>query len=267
MIPPDGQRRIVIHAGFHRTGTTTVQRVLAKNRDILAPFLQVILKEDIAAICSAAGRYARVPRPSNLAKFAQQVGDHFAGLDPADARPILLSAEDLCGPIPGRRGRAGYPHAPDLLKTLIAGLPPTLAPHVFLSTRDFQSWQHSCYAHHLRYSQMQDSLQTYLDDQSASNDLEGQAQDIRAALEDTPVTTRAIEDMANLPQGPLTPLLDLVDLPADQRAPLRPRRALNRSMPPDILKQFLLVNRTEHDPDTCKAAKFALVAAYKKGTA
>ncbi len=62
-------RRIVIHAGFHKTGTTTVQQTLKAHATVLAPHLQVVLREDMEAVCEAARAYSLAPDEGLLAQF------------------------------------------------------------------------------------------------------------------------------------------------------------------------------------------------------
>ena len=44
---------VVIHAGFHKTGTTSVQTALTENAERLAPHLRVLLKPDFKPLTDA----------------------------------------------------------------------------------------------------------------------------------------------------------------------------------------------------------------------
>ncbi len=258
-------RRVIIHAGFHKTGTTSVQRALEHSRQALAPCLHVILKPDIPDLCQAAIAYARAPSEEALELFRQQAAQCFANLPAGDMRPLLISAEDLCGQIPGRHGRVGYPQAPVLLAALISVVPAHAAVRIYLSTRARTPWLRSCYAHHLRHGRMQMSEATFMKKHAHSPALTDVAAAIAAHLKGIPVVTYALEDVTSHPQGPLTPLLDLAGIAADDRTITHPHRRANRSLPPDILAQFLVLNRQEADATTRNAAKQALITAHRRG--
>jgi hypothetical protein len=262
-MPQPSPRRIVIHAGFHKTGTSTVQQVLKHAHQAALPHLCVVLKSDIPELCAAARDYAARPTPAGLKVFTGHAARCFGILDD-DPRPILISAEDLCGHIPGRNGRVGYPHARTLLAKLIDTLPAHTDPHVFLSTRARTPWMRSCYAHHLRHAPMRMSWEDYEASQKDAPDLLDITDDIRSGLGAAAVSAMAIETSAPLAQGLLTPILDLLDLPPSLREPLTPTRSYNTAMPPDILAQFLILNRSDDTADSRNTAKQALIAASRR---
>jgi hypothetical protein len=178
-----------------------------------------------------------------------------------DTRPILMSAEDMCGAIPGRGGRIGYPHAKTLLRTLISQIAADCAPQIYLSTRASPAWLKSCYAHNLRHGRTRLSHDEFIEAHSGPS-LRDIADDIASALGDVPVTTAALEDTSSSAQGPLTPILDLLNLASKLRGPLRPTSIANPSLPPDIQDAFLLLNRQEDDGAKRSAAKKQLIADY-----
>lgn len=259
---PD-KRLLIIHAGFHRTGTSTVQSVLKAQHSRLAHHVSVILKPDIAALCQAALAYAERPDTSTLGAFQTAAQSHFK-TDPEDQRPILMSAEDLCGMFPGRKGRIGYPHAKALLSTLVSVVGPAFAPHIYLSTRQSMPWLKSCYAHNLRHARVRLSFEDFMVAHDGPS-LQDIAEDIRSELEGTPVTTCCLKDSSAMPEGPLSPILDLLDMPAALRGYLRPPAIVNASFPPDIQAAFLLLNRDEDDGAVRRAAKKQLIANLRSG--
>ena len=62
-------RRIVVHAGFHKTGTSTVQALLRDNREALKPYLRSMLKGGMTELLSAARGFSTWRDPVTLAKF------------------------------------------------------------------------------------------------------------------------------------------------------------------------------------------------------
>jgi hypothetical protein len=256
---------MIIHAGFHKTGTTTVQNVLKAQHPFLTPHLCVILKSDIRDLCEAALAYSAQPSKTRLATFRDEAAACFGTMPEDDPRPILISAEDLCGAIPGRHGRIGYPHAKALLATLISQIALDCAPQVYLSTRAPTAWLKSCYAHNLRHGRTCLSLEDFIT-AHAGPSLDKIAADIASALGRVPVTTAALEDTSTSAHGPLTPILDLLALPEALRKPLRPTSVGNPSLPPDILDALLKLNRAKDDGTTRNKAKKQLVADYQRRT-
>lgn len=257
-------RPMIIHAGFHKTGTTTVQNVLKAQHPFLAPHVCVILKSDVPQLCQTALAYATEPSRARLGAFRDEAATCFGEMPDDDTRPILMSAEDMCGAIPGRSGRIGYPHATTLLKTLISQITPDCAPQIYLSTRASLPWLKSCYAHNLRHGRTRLSRDEFIA-AHAGPSLRDIADEIASALGGVPVATAALEDTSTSAQGPLTPILDLLNLATDLRGPLRPTSIGNPSLPPDIQDAFLLLNREEDDGAKRSAAKKQLIADYLRG--
>jgi hypothetical protein len=261
--------RVIIHAGFHKTGTTTVQRALDTYRALIEPYARILLKPDIAEVCDAALLYARAPSPTALTAFSTAMRAHLTAWDPADQRAVIISAEDLCGLIPGRRGRQGYPHASALLQQLITDLAaffPSAQPQLYFSTREGEAWMRSCHAHHLRHARCTLDEFDYATEQRADADLTAIVAGIAAHVDPVPVTAAALEDSTTLPHGPLTPLLDLLDLPRMLRNQIAPLTPANTALPRDISTAFLALNRSDLDEPALATAKRALIANHKKAT-
>ncbi len=265
-MPLADTRRIIVHPGFHKTGTTTIQRALEENRDALAPLTRIVLKQDIPDVCHTAIDYARRPSQPRLAAFGDAVHAITDAWDRADPRHIIISAEDLCGLIPGRGGRAGYPQAAMLLRSFIRHLGAFGTPQIYLSTRASKPWLKSCHAHHVRHSTLAMDLETYITDQSRDADLGLVVAQLRFACTPATVTASSLEISAQEAQGPVTPLLDLIAAPDTLRAQLQIGRPANMSLPDHILTDLLALNRENLDQDALHAAKRALIAAHRKTT-
>ncbi|PXW68815.1 hypothetical protein C7964_103323 [Loktanella sp. PT4BL] len=262
---PHSPRRVIIHAGFHKTGTKTVQNVLKAHHQLLAPHVCVILKSDIRGLCTAALAYSQRPDTTRLHHFRNEAALCFGDMPADDARPILISAEDLAGAIPGRRKRIGYPHATALLSSLIAQMTPDCAPHIYLSTRAPAAWLKSCYAHNLRHARTRLSLDAFVAAHTGPR-LDDIAAEIASTLDPVPVTTAALEETSGAAEGPLTPILDLLAFPDALRARLRPTTVSNPSLPPHILDELLELNRNEDDGARRNAAKKQFIADYMRRT-
>ncbi len=261
--------RLIVHAGFHKTGTSSVQQMLRRGKRPLRPVLRALTKRDMPAMCEAARAYAQTSSPVEMALFAYETAQVFEALDPADARCVLLSSEDLSGHIPGRRKRLGYPAAPRLMAQLLetVGAVWGAAPEVifYFSTRAPEAWMRSCYAQHLRATRMTDDLATYMDWQRPQSDLSMQVAAIAAAVPSARVEQHALEDTRDLPHGPLTPLLDLAGVPQHIRDKLPPPAIVNAALPEPMREALRLLNASIADSEELSRRKQALIAAAHHG--
>lgn len=266
----DTRPRLIVHAGFHKTGTSTVQRMLARGRRPLGRIARVLLKTDMQPLCAATRAAALRPSEDALATVQAEAAALFATLDPTDPRTVLISAEDLCGLIPGRHDRLGYPMAGPLLARLRAGIRDAWpggpgAETFYFSTRAPDPWIRSCHAHHLRHTRLTLDLDSYRAQQAPAADLAAIAAGLAPHLPGAQLVSRPLEALTTLPLGPLAPLASLLDIPAPLLARLRPIRPRNTALPPDLLQQFLALNRSDLGPEALAQAKQALIDATRSG--
>ena len=254
-------RRLIVHAGFHKTGTTTVQKTLRLNRQALNPHLKVILRRDMIAVCEAARAWSVSRDPLDAALFRYELAQLAEGWSDNARRPILMVSEDLSGHMPGRHGLSAYDAAPPLMQALAETLTevrPDLQLQLFFSTRAERPWLDSCHAQNLRSARITLSRIDYRRTYRRSADLAAIVAQVAAVIAPWPVTSAALEACLDRPLGPLDPLLDLVGLPAPVRAGLTPHPPANRTPPPEVLDRLLALNRSNLDPQALRAAKQAL---------
>ena len=108
-------RRIIIHAGFHKTGTTTIQATLRENRVALKKQIALRLRWHMKDIVTAARGYSIDLDPLTLVKLQSRFGGMVNELPGMPRRTLIISAEELSGHLPGRGGLADYGAAPVLL--------------------------------------------------------------------------------------------------------------------------------------------------------
>ncbi|MDF1718585.1 MAG: hypothetical protein P1U75_18240 [Antarcticimicrobium sp.] len=255
--------RVLLHAGFHKTGTSTVQQALFHNRDALAPHLRLVPRARMAPAGKAARAWSAGGNPVDLALFGYELAQVMEEWDADDPRPMLISAEDLCGQMPGRAGVESYAAAAPLMRTVVdtlATLHPNAAPAFYFSTRQTEDWLASAHAQHLRASRMTLSAEAFAGRYRAAADLATVVDGIAAALAPLPVHRCALEQSRARPLGPLDPLLDLLALPEGLRDSLEPQPPVNPALPPDCLQGLLVLNRSDLDDAALRAAKRALIA-------
>lgn len=257
--------RIVVHAGFHRTGTTSIQHMMRRNGRKLARHFRILTRRQAPALCEAARAYSLKHDPAELGLFTYEAAQVFETLDPGDPRPLVISSEDLSGHMPGRFGLTGYDAAPRLMATLeqVAGdcLPdPRIA--FFFTTRTPGPWLRSTYAQHVRAIRFTEDRDAYLSRMRPHADL---AQAI-ARIADTvksPVHHAALESCANAPFGPFSPLLDVMQAPAKLRDRLTALPPSNPSFPDPVLDRMLALNRSDLPHEDWVAAKKALMEGWR----
>lgn len=145
----------IVHAGAHKTGTTSVQDVLAAHRTQLAAagFCYPALgpkDRDHNPLAHRLATCADDELPSLRERLA--AGPAASGLRQGDGATLLLSAEELstriCHPDPwaGFDDGAYWEHRRQYLARLRGVLPPTARVEVFVCFRDHESYAHALYA-------------------------------------------------------------------------------------------------------------------------
>lgn len=260
--------RLIIHAGFHKTGTSSVQKTLDRNRSYLSEYLRVFLRPDILSVCEAARAYSIKQDPVDLGLLRFELAQFFESLDPGDNRPVLISSEDLSGHMPGRRGLKRYKAAPSIMSEIDAlARQIIVAPQItfFFSTRAAEPWVNSCYAQHVRATRMTSSADAYRRKFLRLFDLPETVEKIALSVPNAAVAHEALETSTSKPLGPLDPVLDLCGIGQEARQGLETLPPMNAAQPQEILTKLLELNRSDMDGDTLRAAKRALLQSRKTG--
>lgn len=148
-----GKRLIVLHAGLHKTGTTSFQAWVQDNRDRWPDDFYFIAKPHPAArylhdCVEQALRWGCGTAGTDLVEAAA----HALTLEiPLDAERVIVSLESLCGPMPDGHGALVYPAAGKLIAAAVAGLRGSGAEvRLVLTNRQLNDWVQSVYAHQYR---------------------------------------------------------------------------------------------------------------------
>jgi hypothetical protein len=241
--------RIVIHAGFHKTGTTSVQAMLKENATTLAPHLRVFLKEDFKDLTTRARAFSIDPKERTLAQVAKAAGAFFDTLDTRDERPILLSSEDLSGHLPGRHGLECYDSAGLVMKCIADAVANRFGPYAdpifYFSTRDRGAWLRSTWWQNLRSTRLVQDFQSYCASFDEARDLEDILEEVSEDVAPAHVTSRKLEDATDMPFGPLEPILELLELPKLDRSSLKVLPPENVQPDIGIDSVFLALNRSD----------------------
>ncbi|MEZ5685960.1 MAG: hypothetical protein R3D78_08710 [Paracoccaceae bacterium] len=256
--------RVFLHAGCHKTGTTSAQGFLFHNRERIWPHAALILPQRAQPVTRAVHACLDDPGPDGRVAITRAMADLLAGMDLHPKRRILVSAENLLGRMPLGLPPEPYPDAAPILRALVAafeGLGWPVEVTIYLSTRPQKAWAESVWAHQLR----KDHLFPLTDDlpefaaRLGRVPLAEQVARIAAALPDLALHHHDLADLAEAPFGPGQPFLEFLNLPAEKRAAFTPVPPGQIAPPRAISAKLLELNRSGLDRRALAAAKRALL--------
>jgi Sulfotransferase domain len=254
--------QVIVHAGFHKTGTSSLQDYLRKIRHRLPEGIAVHLKEDFLDAGNLARRYGQRPYPWRRRRFARALRRYLAEID--DSPVHILSWEGFSGIMPGHRRATGpvrniHRAAIPLARTIVRELRRRFGPDTeitFLYTlREPESWLRSVHGHLLRSIRLTEDFDAFRAGFTPPIRLDDEATRIARAIAPVPVATAWLEDVSARPEGPAAALLDLLDLPADFHAGLPAARKTNTGNSAAIRAQCLALNLSLRDARELKRRK------------
>lgn len=258
-------RRIILHPGFHKTGTSTLQATLRQNRKLLKPYMKIVLGGEFVDLKHAARGYSTLHNLETLAKTEVRFAELLQSQPDMPRRTLVVSSEELSGHLPGRPGIARYDAAATLAESYVRILR-TVHPEaeiiLFYTLRDAASWMQSAYWQHVKSSNMTMEIGEFAERFATAGDLERIVAEI-AKTSDVRVETAGMEVWRDNPLGPLAPLLALCDVPEDQIALVTPAKATNIRPAPNVLLALLEANRAYADPKVRLAKKAAILAEHE----
>ena len=254
-------KRIIFHAGFHKTGTTSVQATLRENRPLMKPHTALRRRWHMQELLSATRGYSTWRDPLTLIKAQDRFEHVMDGVPDMPERTLIMSAEELCGHLPGRGDLMDYSAAPILLYAfwdIAQRRFPKAEILIYLTTRGADAWLTSAYWEHVQSSDMTLDLDDFRAKYRDAADLDAMCSEITSRLP-CAVHTAALEDCRALPHGPADPLLDLCDLPLSVRAQLVRQPPANKTLAEPVLRALLAANRAYAEPKARKSAKQAIL--------
>lgn len=260
-------RRILIHAGFHKTGTTSLQACLRENRVAMKKQVALRLRWHLKDLVAATRGYSTWRDPLTLIKVQHRFLAMLDALPGMPRRTLIVSAEELAGHLPGRGALADYSAAPVLLYAfweIARERFPQAEILFYLSTRAPEPWLRSAYWEHVKASNMTMDFDAFHAAYHGAARLDDMVAEIASRVP-APVHHCALEDCKDRALGPAQPLLDLCDLPLDVQVELIRPPLANPSLGEDVLAALLQANRDHDDPDRRKAAKAAILSEARAG--
>ncbi len=147
------QRRVLLHIGAHKTGSTYIQQTMEANRARLPLNFEMVPRRQrnlarltfLAAGATSAQAFAAME--AELTDHAHRLVDKFKRVE-----TLLVSHEGLPGMMPGRAAHPGlYPYAHLILPAILRGFERGgVQVQIVLYTREFRDWQASLYRYRFR---------------------------------------------------------------------------------------------------------------------
>ncbi|WP_425039894.1 hypothetical protein [Primorskyibacter sp. S187A] len=241
--------QLVVHAGFHKTGTKSVQACLAANAPLLAPQVRIYLKDDILPLTKAARAYSvqrTAPALAAVSRAAENFCSHIAA---QGSQNVVVSCEDLAGVMPGRRGVESYAAVPMIMDVIAQAvrkhLGSTLDLTLVFTLRDPDSWLASLWWQHLRSTRYTLDARSHARQMQEAADFEAIMAMTRKTVPEVQVVAAPLEEYRDLPHGPATVLLDILEIPAEIQRDME-RGAIENSRPAGKLEPvFLALNQSD----------------------
>lgn len=257
--------RVLLHPGFHKTGTSSMQRGAMARMPRLARHLRFLNNDDLARATRAARRYSQTRDPQDLHRFAEAFDLCLDAVSPDDPRALLISSEDLSGYMPGHHGVITYDAAAPLMNVATATLAARFGTDagiiVWFTTRAPAAWARSAYYQILRAHRVTDSYESYHPVLAGASHLQEIVDEVAARVQGRArVVTSAIEEIGPKPLGPLGEALALLGIPATGLAPLPAQNV----QPEGAIDALLALNRSDLDDDALAEAKRRLIRTYRQ---
>ncbi|WP_377193113.1 hypothetical protein [Ruegeria meonggei] len=259
-------RRVLLHLGLHKTGTTAAQSFLYENRELIWPHFALVLpyRTRNSGLSRAATSHSVYGTVGTLSEFGTQMHAFLDTLDFGDKRGLIISEENFAGLRPSRNIEQGYAAAPELAACMVDAIRHRFTGQdveitIYLSLRQRGGWLRSLWAHDLeRIRQVQD-FETFRSNMDHLPALEDTLNQIRDRLPSVTVTSEWLEELQLRRYGPGTPFAEFLDLPRDKAKGLVPPTRVNNRLPEDVLTLLLDLNRSRLDEAALVEQKAAVI--------
>jgi len=259
-------RLLVIHAGFHKTGTTSIQHILKMNRPLLRPVLRSILRPRMKDVVSAARGYSTYSNVLFRTKFRRRFRRFLSKQPQMPNKVLCLSAEELSGHMPGRRRVSSYTAAIALAEDMTDRAKlvfPETEVILFYSTRSPEDWLASAYSQQIKSSGLTMEFDEFATRYRDGADLDRIVEQIADAVPAEVITSR-LEDTALDPFGPATRLLDICGVPQEIRGQMIRPEPANQRPNADVMDALLDANRSIKSKTKLKAVKAEILASARE---
>ena len=260
-------RRIILHPGFHRTGTSSIHEFLWTNRVALTPHVGVVLPgalEEAVRLCTG---YSRDRNPLRLADLVDVLDRVLAeaGLAPETLgeRHLILSAAGLAGQMPGGNGVTDYAAVPitcAFLTGYLAERYPGAEVRVLLTTRRTEEWLASIWRHQVVHQRQAQGWPAFGRELRQVVRFAPLIKDISEAVAPAKVWTLPLEQATTHAKGPGGAVIELLGLPDSVTAGLIPAPPVNKGPEARLVNACLRLNQSDLPLQEVRNRKAALLS-------
>ena len=263
--------RILFHAGFHKTGTTSLQASLAAHAAWLAPDILVetrALSKSLAQAADAARRYSDRVTAADMQALHSDLADWAAALPLHPGQTLLVSSEDFAGHMPGNMKISNYsaaiPIAAAIATVLQRQFGPDLNLNLLYTTRQPETWVKSIHWQLAKHHRPDIPIARFTQLFGAAADfaplIAAIRHEVKAIAPAVVVADAALEETMTRRLGPVEALYDLLGMEEGLRSSLPPKPPSNQSPPYDLAEAFMALNRVGIPRDTLTRIKRAILA-------
>lgn len=213
--------KIILHFGFHKTGTTSLQQFLMKNRNVLTSYATCYFEEDLPQVAALARKYGKIPFFWNRRKYRKELRKFLLGIE--DSQTIVVSCEALGGIMPGyntfplKRVVSYIPIARKLMEDFYEALQKkfgdTADVYCLFTTRSSDTWVKSVYEHICRSKNLNEKFTDFINSFPQLPNLEHDAELIASGIPNVTVMVAPLEIYSKKAFGPATAVLELLNIP------------------------------------------------------
>ncbi len=219
-------KRLIIHCGVQKTGSTSLQHFLGRNRDKLAGRLAILTPVKGSAtrdLGNAAMRFSLRPSDKRMMRLRECAMLLRDAILRQDAGTVLLSHENLLGAMPGNGGTVSlYPQLEPIVDALERAFAP-LRPDYAIYTRGMDAWKRSVHSQAICSDGYTGTLAEFLSETEACRDWSDVQRRLELAVGPTRARFFRVEDEPT-PERPGQQLLHHAGLSATEIAALSPAR-------------------------------------------
>jgi hypothetical protein len=244
------KKRVMVHVGPHKTGSTSVQKWMQECKPFLAKRKTVLLHN------AETHRAARLLCSQKFEEAEELLESISAKISVLDAETVILSQEDFAGDLPGRtRARAIYPRLAKNLRVIRRALGFHRVEFIFFE-RDPIEWLRSCYNQHLIHRTAFHSFDAFTEFLGGPPDWD------RILLRATDALKGSLhrEPFSKNPENGVRTILSLAGIHEDE-LPSKPG-ILNQSPSMECIFALERINKSSSFPSTAWFAKQLIIEQY-----
>lgn len=207
---------------------------MRRNAPLLSPSLRILLKADLRSAISVGRLASLAPARPLRWEFRRRLARTLRREAPWDGRPIVISRESFCGMIRRPAGYGGFDvaamHAADI-DAVLREVYGSAADTTFLyTTRDPESWLRSAWRHLINHGKISIPFDAFEAAVGGPPDFDAVVADVAEAVPQASVVSIALEELSVSRLGPISAVLDLLDVPEDLLRRLKPIRHRNAGL-------------------------------------